>query len=156
MNDAEIAKELRTKSIKIDNPAAEFADWAYAIPEHHYATFGVRYQQFMKNKVPYFSWAKTVPPPLPFIVGDVFHLRRDESNFIQVAADWDALRLEVHCGLVGINVPRKAFVALPSELSDWLKSGVKPESCRQLDFSESQAGLLQWQLLEKTNPPSAQ
>jgi hypothetical protein len=154
VNDAEIAKELRTKSIKVGDPAAEFAEWAYAIPEHHYATFGVRYQQFMKNKVPYFSWAKAVPPPLTFIVGDVFYLRRDECNFIQVAADWDAFRLEVHCGLVGINVPRKAFLALPSELSDWLKGGVKPESCRQIDFSESQAGLLQWQLLEKTNPPS--
>lgn len=155
VNDPEIAKELRTKSIKIDDPAAEFADWAYAIPEHHYATFGVRYQQFMKNKTPYFSWAKIVPPPLPFIVGDVFYLRRDESNFIQVAADWDALRLEVHCGLVGTNTPRKAFLALPIELSDWLRSGVKPETCRQIDFSESQAGLLQWQLLEKTSPPSA-
>lgn len=155
MNDAEIEKELRTKSIKIDDPAAEFADWAYAIPAHHYATFGVRYQQFMKNKVPYFSWAKVVPPPLPFIVGDVFYLRRDESNFIQVAADWDALRLEVHSGFVGTNIPRKAFLALPSELSDWLRSGVKPETCRQIDFSESQAGLLQWQLLKKTNPPSA-
>lgn len=152
MNDTEIAKEARAKSIKIDDPAEEFADWAYAIPEHHYAIFGVRYQQFMKDKVPYFSWAKSVPPPLAFIVGDVFHLRSDESTFIQVAADWDALRLEVHCGLVGINIPRKAFLALPHELSDWLKSGLKPESCRQLDFSESQAGLLQWQLLEKTAP----
>jgi hypothetical protein len=106
MNETEVAKEARTKSIKIDDPAEEFADWAYAIPEHHYAIFGVRYQQFMKDKVPYFSWAKSVPPPRAFIVGDVFHLRSDESTFIQVAADWDALRLEVHCGLVGINVPR--------------------------------------------------
>lgn len=151
MNETESTTELRAKSIKIDDPASEFSDWEYDIPEHHYATFGVRYQQFMKNKIPYFSWAKAVPPPLSFMVGDVFHLRRDESNFIQVAADWDAFRLEVHCGLVGFNAPRNAFLALPVELSDWLKSGVKPEGCRQLDFSESQAGLLQWQLLEKTD-----
>lgn len=153
MNEVDIEKGARAKSVKIDDPSAEFARWAYSVLEHHYATFGVRYQEFKRNKIPYFSWAKTEPPLLSFIVGDVFYLRHADSKFLQVAADWDALRLEVHSGIVSSNVPREAFLARPHELAEWLMSGERPSSCRQLDVSESQADLLQWQLMGKKEPP---
>lgn len=141
---------LRTRAVKIEDPAREFAEWTFDIQRHHYSVFGVEHKQFFKNKVPYLSWAKMEPPVYSFEVGDVFYLRSDSRVFLQVAADWDAVRLEIHRGGVGLDVPRVAYLAQPTELTTWLRTGLKPDSCRQIDISESQAGMLQWQLVAKS------
>lgn len=146
---------VRTRSVKINDPGELFAAWAFDIQPHHYFAFGVEHKQFVKNKIPYLAWAKMDPPVYSFEVGDIFYLRGGSREFIQVAADWDAFRLEVHQGSVSSATPRIGYLVQPMELAVWLRTGLKPETCRQLDQSESQAGLLQWQLVEKAISSSA-
>jgi hypothetical protein len=145
-------KPERTRSVKIDDPTELFATWAFDIQRHQYSAFGVEHKQFVKNKARYLAWAKMDPPVYSFEVGDVFYHRHQSAVFLQVAADWDAFRLEVHQGLISSPAPRVGFLVQPVELEVWLRTGIRPDTCRQIDISESQAGLLQWQLVEKTNP----
>lgn len=145
-------KPVRTRSVKIDDPGSLFATWAFDIQRHQYSAFGVEHKQFVKNKVPYLAWAKMDPPVYSFEVGDLFYHRNGSRVFLQVAADWDAFRLEVHQGVTSSEAPRVGFLVRPAELEVWLRTGFKPDVCRQIDVSESQAGLLQWQLVEKTRP----
>lgn len=144
--------QVRTRSVKIDDPLELFATWAFDIQRHQYSAFGVEHKQFVKNKVPYLAWAKMEPPVYSFEVGDLFYQRGGSRKFLQVAADWDAFRLEVHQGAVSSEASRVGFLVQPMELAVWLRTGFKPDTCRQLDVSESQAGLLQWQLVEKASP----
>jgi len=148
-------KPVRNRSLKINDPGEIFATWAFDIQRHHYSAFGVEHKQFVKNKVPYFAWAKMDPPAYSFEVGDLFYHRIESGTFLQIAADWDAFRLEVHQGIASSETPRVGFLVQPVELEVWLRTGVKPDTCRQIDISESQAGLLQWQLIAKTSPSQA-
>ncbi len=113
---------------------------------HHYETLGVTYKQFVKNKLPYWSWASMNPPECTFRLGDLFYSNEDPAHFLQIAGEWDAFRVEVHEGWAAANSSRQGYAITIEEMMDWLKTGVRSNEWKPLDVGTSKAGLLAWQL----------
>lgn len=123
-----------------------FIDWIYRIDKHHYESLGLVYRQFMKDKRPYFAWAQMNPIEYIFETGYIFHENNDSSKFLQVVADWDAFRIEVHVGYTAIKNSRKAYTVTAQEFAEWLKTGALPAEAKPLDFASSKAGLMAWEI----------
>ena len=140
----------RSKSIKVADPVAYFSSWAYRIDQHHYETLGLGYRQFMKDKKPTWSWAIMEPVEYRFETGYIFYDGKDPEKYLQIAADWDAFHIEVHEGLANQQKSRRAYAVTTHDLSEWLKSGVKPDSCKQLDMPQSKAGILAWEIANES------
>lgn len=138
--------ENRSRSVKIEDPQAYFANWVFSIEPHHYETLGLGFREFIKDKKPSWSWAVMEPPQYCFEIGYVFYDAQNSAHFLQVAADWDALHLEVHEGLKGVERGRFAFAVTELGLSVWLRTGVRPTGLVQLDIPSSKAGLLAWEI----------
>ena len=145
-----MATVIRGRSVKIEDPKAYFADWAFAIEPHHYETLGLGYREFVKDKKPVWSWAVMEPIEYWFEVGYAFFDIGNPAHFLQVAADWDALHIEVHEGFTGIENARAAFAITADSLSTWLRTGVRPPDLTQLDIPSSKAGRLAWQIAKDT------
>ncbi len=136
----------RSKSVKIADPSAFFANWAFSIEPHHYETLGLGYRKFMKEKQEYCSWAAMNPIEYWLNTGDVFYDAKNPRHFLQVVADWDALHIEVHEGLIGAEKGRSAFAVTEDVFSNWLRTGIRPPDLEQLDIPTSKAGLLAWKI----------
>lgn len=140
----------RGRSIKVEDPKAYFADWAFAIEPHHYETLGLGYREFIKDKKPLWSWAVMDPIEYWFEVGYVFFEIQNPAHFLQVVADWDALHVEVHQGVTGIEQARAGFAVTSHGLAAWLRTGIRPSDLKELDIASSKAGLLAWHLANET------
>lgn len=146
-NDAHSAKRVPTRSIgKIVDPAAYFSNWFFRIDPHHYETLGLSYKRFMQNRSPYLSWSKMIPTEFRFQKGHVFYAHNDSSHFLQVAADWDSFKIEVHEGRAVEGNLRDAFAINHDDLAVWLQTGQPGVNPIVLDRSTSKAGLLAWRI----------
>jgi len=144
--DMNTTKTIRSRSIRIEDPASMFVDWKYRIDKHHYESLGLVYRQFVKDKRPYFAWAQMNPIEYIFETGYLFYENNDSSKFLQVAADWDAFRIEVHAGILTMQKSRQAYAVTAQEFAEWLKTGAIPPEAKLLDFSSSKAGLMAWEI----------
>lgn len=140
----------RSKSIKIADPTAFFADWAFRIEPHHYETLGLGFRMFMKEKKASWSWAIMEPIEYWFSTGYVFYDAKNSAHFLQVAADWDATHIEVHEGSMEVKRGRSAFAVTEHAFSHWLKTGVRPTDLKPLDIPTSKAGLLAWEIANQS------
>ena len=145
-----MATAIRGRSVKIEDPKAYFADWAFAIEPHHYETLGLGYREFVKDKKPFWSWAVMDPIEYWLEVGYVFFEIQNPAHFLQVVADWDALHIEVHEGVIGVEKARSGFAVTSHGLATWLRTGIRPPNSKELDIASSKAGLLTWHLANKT------
>ena len=146
----------RSKSKKIADPAAYFADWYYKIDKHHFESLGVTLREFVKNKVPYSSYAIQSPPEYQLLQGYLFYKASNSNSFFQIAAEFDSFKVEVHCGEVG--KPESLALGYAVSITDcaaWLRTGDLPVAHQVIDFASSKAGLLAWQLVDKTPAPLA-
>lgn len=138
-------KAIRSRSTRIEDPASIFINWKYRIDKHHYESLGLVYRQFMKDKRPYFAWAQMNPTEYIFGTGYIFYEYNDSSRFLQVAADWDAFRIEVHAGIMTLQKSR-AYAVTTQEFAEWLQTGAIPSEAKPLDFASSKAGLMAWEI----------
>lgn len=142
-----------SKSIKIDDPAAYFTGWHYTIEKHHFETLGVTLRNFVKNKVSYSSYAIDSPPNYQFLQGYIFYNVSDSSRFLQIAAEVDLSRVEVHSGR--LHDPENTILGYAVSVRDcatWLRTGELPARHKTVDVATSKGGLLAWQLVEKPTP----
>ena len=139
-------KSNRSQSVRIEDPVSVFIEWKYRIDKHHYESLGLVYRQFMKDKRPYYSWVQMDPIEYVFKREYIFYEDGDFSNFLQVAADWDAFRIEVHVGSMKIQKKRQAYVVTINDFADWLKTGIIPIGAKSLDTGTSKSGFLAWEI----------
>lgn len=150
-------KSNRPRSIQIADPASLFVNWKYRIDKHHYESLGLTYRQFIKNKKPYYAWVQMSPIEYVFKRGYIFYQDGDSSIFLQVAADWDAFRIEVHSGTVKNQKIRHAYAVAINDFADWLKTGIVPADAKLLNTALSKAGFLAWEITSSysCNSPSS-
>lgn len=139
-------KPIRSRSVRVEDPAVVFINWKYRIDKHHYESLGFVYRQFMKSKKPYYAWARMNPIEYIFETVYIFYEGIDSSKFLQVVADWDAFRIEVHAGGDTMQKSRKAYAVTIHEFAEWLKTGAVPAEAKPLDISSSKAGLMAWEI----------
>lgn len=144
--DMNTIKTIRSRSIRIEDPATLFINWKYRIDKHHYESLGLVYRQFMRDRKPYFSWAHMNPIEYIFETGYIFYEDNDSSKFLQVVADWDAFRIEVHVGYMTMKKSRQAYAVTTQEFAEWLQTGAIPSEAKPLDFASSKAGLMAWEI----------
>lgn len=144
----------RNVSKKVPDPVAHFAHWRFDIPAHHFETLGITYRQFVKNKKPYRAWASMDPPESDFCVGDIFYDRTDPCHFIQVAAEFDAFRLEVHEGRISPSPSIDGYIVTIDDLRHWLESGERKPNLTKVDTGTSKAGLMAWRLKRPESQPA--
>lgn len=146
---------MRTKSVKIPDPTAYFSDWHYRIDKHHFETLGVVLRQFVKDKIPYNSYAAQSPPDYQFFQGYIFYKSADLAHYLQVAAEWDSFRVEVHEGCPdGALSGLFGYVVTLPDFAEWLRTGKRPISHTKVDTASSKGGLLAWRLKEIWQPPA--
>lgn len=144
----------RSISKKVADPKAHFSDWYYRIEEHHFETLGVTLREFVKDKVPYTSFAIQSPPDFQFLRGYIFYSSLDPSCFLQIAAETDLFGVEVHIGKTDDPaITTLGYVVSIADCAAWLRTGEIPVANKVIDLASSKAGLLAWQLLDKTTPP---
>ncbi len=85
------------------------------------------------------------PTEYIFGTGYIFYEYNDSSRFLQVAADWDAFRIEVHAGIMTLQKSR-AYAVTTQEFAEWLQTGAIPSEAKPLDFASSKAGLMAWEI----------
>ena len=155
MNANQPTPARRNISKKVQDPKEFFACWKFDIPPHHFATLGVTFRQFVKNKKPYRAWATMDPPENDFCVGDIFYDKADPFHFIQVAAETDAFRLEVHEGRQDPSPSIDGYIVTIAGLRRWLESGERENNLPTVDTGTSKAGLLAWRLRRPEHQPTA-
>jgi hypothetical protein len=144
-----VSEPKKIRSNKIADPVSHFAEWVFAIGPHHYPALGVTWRKFMFKKEPFYSFAADNPLRPDFQVGDVFYSADlGGTRFLQVAVAGGDGMVEVHCGLVGLNLPRDGYLLWDVHLAEWLQSGVIPDQKQEVFLGTSQAGLLAWQLVK--------
>lgn len=136
----------RARSEKIIDPTAYFSSWFFRIDSHHFEILGMSYKKFMKNKTPYWAWSKMNPIEYRFQQGYIFYARDDSNHFLQVVADWDSFKIEVHEGRATGDSLRHACAIGADEFADWLKTGRQPLQSLKLDTANSKAGILAWHI----------
>lgn len=142
----------RSKSRQIADPASYFSDWCYKIEKHHYETLGVALRNFVKKKISYSSYAIQSPPNYEFVQGYIFYKASNPSHFFQIGAEFDAFRVEVHCGKVADpESPVRGYIVSITDCATWLRTGEIPIANKMVDLASSKAGLLAWRLVEKTS-----
>lgn len=134
----------RATSDKIADPVEHFSTWYFSIPSHFFEILGVTHRQFVKNKIPYYSWATTNPPVYQFESGYIFYAKHSNAEYLQIASDWDAFKIEVHHKTLTTHYI--AYALSENDLRLWLETGTVPASAIQLDPSQSKSGLLSWRL----------
>lgn len=138
---------MRAKSIKITDPAVYFSEWHYRIDKHHFETLGVVLREFVRNKIPYTSYAAQSPPDYQFFPGYIFYKSADSSHYLQVAAEFDSFRIEVHEGRIHESSAGVfGYVVTLSDFAEWLHTGKRPISHTSVDTASSKGGLLAWRL----------
>jgi hypothetical protein len=150
---ANLSRKTRPKSIKINNPSNVFAHWCYRIERQHYSALGLEYRTFMLGKKPTPSWALWAEPDYEFAEGTTFHHSKEQGKFIQTYGAWDAFRLEVHQGIVGIELNRTAWAMTRLQLVTLLNAGTVDPGCIELNFSSSKSGLAAWQISRNLSQP---
>lgn len=144
----------RRKSKRVNDPFDFFSSWSYNIGRHHFKYLGMEFRDFVVNKKTQSSWAIWWPLSAEIPEGTLFYQKHDGSKFLQVLADWDAFRVEVHEGDVSIPNSIYGWAIKHAQLTEWLSSGLRPFDAIPVDLSNSKSGIIAWQLNRPLNHPT--
>ena len=144
----------RSYSNQIGDPKVYFADWHFAIGQHHWNTLGVNLRTFTRQKDDgeverYDAWALDALQGFDFRAGDMFYPRSGDGGlYLQVAYNTEDGEVEVHQGRHNSNEKRQGYLAGYEQLAFWLETGRRPTTLRRVFRGNSRAGLLGWELSE--------
>lgn len=137
----------RPRSVKVSDPDALFAGWAFQIRKSHYPALGVTYRTFTANKAEYKCWAHDVLLRPDFHEGDVFYRPSHPDGsvaYLQVVAVLEPM-VEVHTGIVG-RTDRHGYLITSQRLVQWLRAGIDITGASKLYRGQGHAGAFAWLL----------